>query len=132
VGNLIDSSVLIATERGQLDLAAAMRDHASDQFAISAVTASELLHGVHRANGPIRARRSRYVEEILNRLPVLAFDLHCARIHAELSAEARSSGKTIGNFDAMIAATALTHGHAVITRDLRSFPRITGITVVHW
>jgi tRNA(fMet)-specific endonuclease VapC len=132
VGYLIDSSILVATERGQLDLNAAMKDHAADQFAISAVTASELLHGVHRATGPIRIRRARFVEEILNRVPVLPFDLRCARIHAELGAEAKASGTTMGDRDVMIAATALSHGHAVVTRDLRSFPRVAGLVVSHW
>jgi len=49
VGTLIDSSVLIAAERRTLDLDAAMVGHADEPVAIAAITASELLHGVHRA-----------------------------------------------------------------------------------
>ena len=46
---LIDSSVLIAWERDQLDIETQLASHADDEVAISAITASELLHGVHRA-----------------------------------------------------------------------------------
>jgi predicted nucleic acid-binding protein len=51
VGIVIDSSVLIAWERDQLDLETQMARYAEEDFAISAVTASELLHGVHRGAG---------------------------------------------------------------------------------
>jgi len=49
MGTLIDSSVLIDVERRRLDLGDLLRGHVDEDFAISAVTASELLHGVHRA-----------------------------------------------------------------------------------
>lgn len=56
MGALIDTSVFIAIERGQLALEAiAGRD---EEMAISVVTASELLHGVERANTPAAFRAS--------------------------------------------------------------------------
>jgi predicted nucleic acid-binding protein len=56
MGTLIDSSVLIARERDRLDLKSRLAGYAEEDFAISAVTASELLHSVHRAG--TLARRS--------------------------------------------------------------------------
>lgn len=132
MGTVIDSSVLIAAERGQLDLAAALRDHRDEAFAISAITASEFLHGIHRGLSSRRAATEVFVEGILARLPVLDFDLPSARIHARLSAEAASSGTSVGERDLMIAATALAWNHNIATRDRRSFPRIPGLTVLHW
>lgn len=132
MGKVIDSSILVAAERGQLDLAAALADHRDEAFAISAVTASELLHGVHRVARAKRAATEVFVEGILERLPILPFDLRSARVHARLWAEAVASGNTVGERDLMIAATAVAWGHEVVTRDRRSFPRIPGLTVVHW
>lgn len=87
MGIVIDSSVLIAWERDQLDLEALMAHYAEEDFAISAMTASELLHGVHRATTAARrSRREAFVEALLSRIPVLAFDLITARVHARLSA----------------------------------------------
>jgi predicted nucleic acid-binding protein len=50
MGALIDSSVLIDAERGKLDLARLAAQHGRETFSISALTASELLHGVYRAS----------------------------------------------------------------------------------
>ena len=56
---LVDSSILIAAERGQLDLDALGAKGEELEFAISAVTASELLHGVHRATAQTHLGGSR-------------------------------------------------------------------------
>ena len=130
---LIDSSVLIAAERGALDLDALLQAHHADEVGISAITASDLLHGVHRMTGAVgRARTPALVEQVLARLPVLPFDLDVPRLHAMLSAELRSKGTAIGPHDLLIAATAVDAGAAVATRDLRSFPRIHGLYVLRW
>ena len=129
MGILIDSSVLIAWERDRLDLHAQLVEYAEEDFAISAITASELLHGVHRAtNSARRRRREAFVEGLLARLPILSFDAVAARIHARLSAELAANGTAVGPHDLIIAATALTKGYIVTTRDERSFPRIPGLS----
>ena len=133
MGALIDSSVLIAGERGQLDLEALLAGHAEEDFAVSAVTASELLHGVHRARTPAqRNRREAFVEGLLARLPVLPFDLLAARIHARLSAELAMRKMVIGPHDLLIGATAMARGYDVATRDERSFPKIPGLSLLRW
>jgi predicted nucleic acid-binding protein len=130
---LIDSSVLIAAERGALDLDALLQAHQADEVGISAITASELLHGVHRVSSVVRRVQTHaLVEQVLARLPVVAFDLDVARVHAMLSAELRSKGTAIGPHDLLIAATAVHAGAAVATRDLRSFPKIQGLDVLRW
>jgi tRNA(fMet)-specific endonuclease VapC len=95
VVTLIDSSVLIAAERGRLDLEAILQSRGSDRFAIAAVTASEILHGVYRAATPEqRGRREALVERLLSRLPVLPFDVVVARAHARLWADSPLAAST--------------------------------------
>ena len=132
MGTILDSSVLIAAERGQIDLDAILEAVGDEPVALAAITASELLHGVHRLGGVARARSALFVEQLLNLLPVVAFDLEAARVHATLSAELRSRGTTVGAHDLMIAATAVYLGYDVTTRDTRSFPRIQGLDVRRW
>ena len=133
MGALIDSSVLIAAERGDLDLELQLRNYEDEDLAISAVTASELLHGVHRARRTKRrAQREAYVEALISAFPVLPFDLLAARLHARLAAASAGRGETIGAHDLVIAATALSRGLDIVTRDTRSFPRIQGIETVVW
>ena len=128
---MIDSSVLIAAERGLVDLAA-MTAAAEDEVAIASITASELLHGVHRLKGAGRARAERFVERVLAVLPIVPFDLPIARVHAALSAELGARGTPVGAHDLIIAATAVWLEYEVATRDLRSFSRIRGVTVRRW
>ena len=133
MGILIDASSLIAAERGELDLEAALRDSLDEDVAIAAITASELLHGVHRLKGGVKqARAERFVERLLDRVPVIAFDLEAARVHARLGAELATKGAAVGAHDLIIASTAVAIDFAVATRDVRSFPRIAGLTLHRW
>jgi len=131
MGALIDTSVLIAIERGDLDVSV-LEDNDLD-LAISTITVSGLLHGVHRAaEGARRSQREAWVEALLARLPVLPFDLIAARIHARLAARSRTEGVSLGAHDLLIGATALAKGLEVVTRDQRSFGRIPDLEVRYW
>ncbi len=133
MGAIVDSSVLIAVERGLLDLSAVAKDHGQLELALSAITASELLHGVHRADSRLRRRRREaYVETILATFPVVPFDLTCARVHARLWADLAARGVIVGAHDLLIAATAIACGLDLVTRDERSFPRIPGLSLIRW
>ncbi|HEV8245035.1 MAG TPA: PIN domain-containing protein [Polyangiaceae bacterium] len=131
MGTLIDSSVLVAAERGKLDLKAKLSSLGEEPIAVAAITASELLHGVHRASSSTqRSVREAFVEQLLSNVEVVAFDLVAARIHARLAAELYRT--PVGAHDLIIGASALALGFQVATRDLRSFPKIPGLAVVHW
>ncbi len=128
---LIDSSVFIAGERGRINLRDLLASLGDEPLALSAVTASELLYGLHRAQTPAqRDRRNAYVEAIFSQMTVLAFDLDVARVHAAVSAQLDRAGRRVGAHDLMIAATAIAHDYRVATRDLRSFPKIQGLETV--
>lgn len=133
MGTVIDSSVLIAAERQSLDYEPLLSSAGDDMIVVSAVTASELLHGVHRMKpGVKRARVETLVEGLLARVPIVPFDLAVARVHAMLSADLRAKGTQVGAHDVIIASTAVMLGYRVATRDARSFPRIKGLDVVYW
>lgn len=131
MGTLIDASVLIAAERGQLDLeevfATAERRH--EAVAIAAVSASELLHGVQRLEGARRVRAERRARYWLEALPVIPFGHEVAHVHATLAAELAITGTRMGAHDLLIAATAVHLGYRVATRDPRSFHRVNGLPV---
>ena len=132
MGTLIDTSVLIALERGQIDLSRIPGED-DEPVAIAAITASELLHGVHRLRGAVaRTRASRFVERLLEAIPVIPFDLEIARVHARIDAELSAAGTAVGDADLSIAATAVWLDYRIATRDLRSFPRIQGLDVEQW
>ena len=108
-----------------------LADFATGEYVIAAITASELLHGIYRAKTEAqRLARTADVENILSNVIVIPFDLAVARVHAQLDASLRATGNKVGANDLAIAATALAHGHDVMTRVLRSFPRVLGLKVL--
>jgi tRNA(fMet)-specific endonuclease VapC len=130
---LIDASILIEAERGRLDLEPHVRRHGEEEAFLSVVTANELLHGVHRATAPgVRARRSAFVEGLLERFPLLSVDLGCARAHAQLWVDLRQAGALIDPHDLWLAATCVAHGLTMITANVREFSRVPGLTVEVW
>lgn len=96
--------------------------------AITAVTASELLHRCHRAtNAGARAKRFAYVDTLLDSIPVAPFGLAEARRHAERCALLARRGTMIGPHDLLIAATALPRGDSLATLNQREFKRARGL-----
>lgn len=128
MGLILDSSVLIASERGKFDLPSLFRARSGKEFFIAAITASELLHGVERANTPERReKRSLHVEGVLQRLPIIDFELSIARRHARLWAGLEAAGKIIGPHDMLIAATAIEHDHTLATLNEGEFSNVPGL-----
>jgi predicted nucleic acid-binding protein len=129
MGRVIDSTVLVAAERRQLDFQRLRGELAGEPLVLAAITASELLEGVHRADTEARRiGREAFVENLLRSLRVIPFDLAIARVHARLRAGIPRN-RQIGTHDLMIGATAVALGYGVLTRDRRSFPRIPDLRV---
>lgn len=144
MGTVLDTTVFIELERAMraLPVERAMKEVAqrleaqlgqSEDVGIAAITASELLHGVHRATDEYRGQRETFVEAILAAFPVIAFDLLVARVHARLWVGLISSGGEVGAHDRLVAATALSAGWRIGSANIRHFNRIPGmdVTPVH-
>jgi tRNA(fMet)-specific endonuclease VapC len=131
--SLIDTSILIDAEKRRLSLDDYTSSDTDEEYYLSVITVSELLHGVHRAKDvSVRNRRSAIVEELLDRFPILNIDLKTARYHARIWADLESAGNMIGMHDLWLAATCLAHSLTIITGNIREFRRVSGIEVVRW
>jgi tRNA(fMet)-specific endonuclease VapC len=122
---ILDTSTLIAIERGKLDVDAVL---GADDAAIASVTAMELLVGVERADDARMQARSVHVEAVLASLPIEDYTLAVARIHARLAVEAMSTGKKRSAYDLMIAATAAATNRILLTTDGKAeFDQLAGV-----
>lgn len=119
--------MLIAVERRKLDLDRLIAD--DDEPAIAAITAAELGVGVELATGRRKLNRQAFVEDLLDVLPVIAYDIDVARAHTTLLAAVRRAGRSRGAHDLIIAATALATGRTVVTADLTGFDALPGVVV---
>jgi len=101
---------------------------------LSVITVAELRYGI--TTMPEGKRRTLYQNRLSQQvLPLfadrmLAFDLNASERYAELMAQARGAGKSIGRGDGYIAATAAAHDFAVATRDTQPFLAV-GLTVIN-
>ena len=121
---ILDSGALISLERADDSI-----DGFADEsdVAIAAVTASELLVGVELADDAHHRQRQEFVEGVLQRVEIIAFDLEIARHHAALLAQVRDQGRPRGAHDLQIAATARATKRTLITTDWSAFTDLLGV-----
>ncbi|NLY00122.1 MAG: type II toxin-antitoxin system VapC family toxin [Rhodopirellula sp.] len=130
MGLIIDTNVFVRWERAGQEIDFSPWQHRGDA-AISVITASELLVGVHRADTEARRqKRSAFVEAILSQIPIFDFTMEVARVHAELFALLTARGELVGAHDLIIAATAKHYTSAVMTTNTADFARIPGLEVI--
>jgi tRNA(fMet)-specific endonuclease VapC len=122
---ILDTGILIAIERGELDVDAVL---GADDAAIASVTAMELLVGVERADEAHKQARSVHAEAVLASLPIEDYTLSVARIHARLAMKAMSEGRKRSAYDLMLAATAAATSRILLTTDGKAeFDQLAGV-----
>lgn len=128
---LLDTDTLSAVLRGTASAAARARQYLAEHgaFSLSIITRYEILRGLKAKDATTQ---------------ILAFDRLCAVCQilpltdeivvtaADIYATLRKRGESIGDADILIAASALTHGFAVITNNESHFRRVPGLHVENW
>jgi predicted nucleic acid-binding protein len=98
-----------------------------------ATSVSDLLIGVQMAkNASLAMKRSAYVEAIITRISVLPFTEEVARNHAKIYAILVKREELIPSHDLIVAATALTHDYAIVTKDVANFNKIPGLKIISY
>jgi predicted nucleic acid-binding protein len=123
---LLDTTFLIDVERG-VHLADAIAD--DDDAAIAAITIAELRVGVLLADGRRRRARAAYVDDLIDAIPIIPYDLRVAEAHSQLLVAMREQGRPRGAHDLIIAATARSTARVVLTADARAFAELPDVDV---
>lgn len=96
---------------------------------LSIISRVELEGGVYREPSEVGVRRAR-LDVMLDALPVLDFDREAANAYRTIVEAAGYSRRKI--LDRMIAAQALVHRAALVTRNAADFQDIPGLVLVEW
>lgn len=127
---ILNTDVIIRGERGTFDLSRWLASEKDEDIQIAAITIAELWHGVERASSAYRVERQDYIRKILDLVKILPYTETTAFEHARIWAALESSGKMIGFYDLIVAATALEHGFAVATFNKRHFSQVPRLKVI--
>jgi predicted nucleic acid-binding protein len=103
------------------------------QFTLSSLTVTEIVAGYRQAQ---RESQLQSFQAAIAVNEVLSFGPAAARLAGEILGELRRRGETIGHFDPMIAAIAITNGLVLVTGNTVHFTRIQqlgyGLTLDNW
>jgi tRNA(fMet)-specific endonuclease VapC len=112
---LLDTDTASRLMRADRATVTAMRRASALSISISAVTKAELLYGARLR--PEHPALMSAIRAFLSRVTVHAWDDGAAEIHAEIRAQAKTTGRSAGTFDIMIAAHARALGATLVTSD---------------
>lgn len=130
---LLDTNVLseVLKKRPSDRVRTRLASASDEELSTSSVCVMELRFGAVRHRDE-KMLWDRIRTEILGRVTILAVGRAEAIRAGELLAALEKEGRPIGTEDVLIGATALTHGLAVATRNVRHFGQIAGLTVEDW
>lgn len=100
------------------------------ELSVSAVVLYELETGIAKSSSPERRRAQ--LDQFISAVTILPFGSAEAKASARIRADLERAGTPIGPLDTLIAGTAFHHGATLVTRNVREFGRIEGLSVTNW
>jgi tRNA(fMet)-specific endonuclease VapC len=133
---VLDTDILTLFEREHSMVSAHIAEHRPSEIAISVVTVEEQLSGwyaqLRQAKSPERLawayRRLAANVRFLRHAQILDYDEAAMQGYEEL----KRMRLKVRKMDLQIAATALQRGGTVVTRNVRDFKKVPGLTVEDW
>lgn len=125
---LVDTGWIIHHLRGHEAYSAMLLRLRPQGLAVSIISLAELYEGVARAKDSERAEQQ--VRSFLTDVEVLPVDEAISRQFGNISAALRKKGFHPGDFDVLIAATAMHYGLQVLTSDKDDFSRFEGLKII--
>lgn len=100
------------------------------ELVLSAVVMHELLSGVATSRDPA-VERARMTEALVG-IPVVDLTAEDVELTSAVAGRLRRAGRPIGDLDTLIAGQALSRGWTVVTRNIKHFGRVEGLSLIDW
>lgn len=128
---LVDANVLCEATKRTPDqrVIGWLRNH-ERRLVVDPVVLGEIRFGILLLPSGVRRQRlERWFDEVVRRIHCVAWDSETGLCWAELLARLRAAGTPMPVKDSLIAATALTHGFPLATRNRQDFVA-SGVDIV--
>ena len=125
---LVDTDWVIHYLNGHPAIVARVQALSSQGIAMSVISLAELYEGVFYSRNPPKSEEA--LQYFLRGIEQLGIDEEITRIFGRERGRLRAEGKTVGDFDLLIGATALQHGRTLLTNNRRHFELIEKLRIV--
>jgi len=129
---LLDTNILSELVRRLPDPRVEARFESEPERLFTSVICLEEIRFGTRIGPPGNKLWERMEADVLPHLSVLALDAAAAILAGDLRAEWKTLGTPAGYRDGLIAATAKAHRLVLVTRNVRHFDHVSGLTVENW
>lgn len=126
---LIDTDWVVPFLKGRSEAQTLLSSLTTDGIAISLITYSEIYDGIYFGQDP--KRHEQIFLAFLRGVKVIPLNKSIMKQFALFRGQLRGAGQIIGDFDLLIAATATYHQLTLVTRNLKHFERIPGLSLYH-
>jgi toxin FitB len=127
---LLDTNIISEARRGTAAASKWLEDKAPESLFLSAITLGEIERGIvklklrdERASERLEDWKLSLIENYADRILTVSSEV-------AMKWGALSVGRTIGVADALIGATAIVHGLAMVTRNVKNFEG-TGVKLIN-
>lgn len=124
---LVDTDWIIDGLANKLDVLTALRTLARDGIAVRIVSFAELYEGAYGSQNP--QQEIARIQQFLASYPVINLSDAITNRFGQVRTQLRAQGMLIPDLDLLIGVTAVVHGLMVMTRNVRHFGRIPGVTL---
>ena len=127
VSFLIDTDWVIDHFNGVTQVSLRLKELQSRGLGLSVVSAAELWEGAYFSRDAKRSQET--LEGFLSGVDILGLDEEICKRFGQLRGSMRKRGQTIGDFDLLIAATALRHNLTLLANNRKHFEVIAGLEI---
>lgn len=127
---VLDTNTLIYFFKGMGNVAQRLLAQSPQDIAIPAIVLYELEPGIAKSSQP--KKRQKQLATLTSQMQVLPFAITEAQTAAHIRANLEKKGTPIGEYDTLIAATALAQRATLVTHNTQEFSRVPKLTIEDW
>ena len=127
---VLDTNTLIYFFKGSGAVAENLLAKTPKEIAIPSIVLFELEVGIAKSTSPQKRRQQ--LREWTSLVQILPFDQPEAFAAASIRSVLEKQGQSIGPYDILIAATALSYKGILVTHNTKEFSRVKGLLLEDW